>query len=58
MYSIYDSYGNLVKSGFPNWKSAYTYIISRQRKEYKQYLPKEVCAEIAKELGIEYKPKK
>lgn len=34
MYSIYDSYGNLVKSGFPTWKSAYTYIISRQRYDW------------------------
>lgn len=36
------------------------YIIKTSKKtgkEYKQYLPKEVCAEIAKELGIEYKPK-
>lgn len=33
-YSVYDSYGNLVKSGFPNWKSAYTYIISRQRYDW------------------------
>lgn len=37
------------------------YIIKTSKKtgkEYKQYLPKEVCAEIAKELGIEYKPRK
>lgn len=37
------------------------YIIKTSKKtgkEYKQYLPKEVCAEIAKEMGIEYKPKK
>lgn len=37
------------------------YIIKTSKKtgkEYKQYLPKEVCAEICKELGIEYKPKK
>lgn len=36
------------------------YIIKTSKKtgkEYKQYLPKEVCAEICKELGIEYKPK-
>lgn len=36
------------------------YIIKTSKKtdkEYKQYLPKEVCAEIAKEMGIEYKPK-
>lgn len=26
-------------------------------KEYRQYLPKEVSTEIARELGIEYKPK-
>lgn len=37
------------------------YIIKTSKKtgkEYKQYLPKEVCAEICKEIGIEYKPKK
>lgn len=37
------------------------YIIKTSKKtgkEYKQYLPKEVCAEICKELNIEYKPKK
>ena len=37
------------------------YIIKTSKKtgkEYKQYLPKEVCAEIAKEMGIEYKPRK
>ena len=37
------------------------YIIKTSKKtgkEYKQYLPKEVCAEICKELGIEYKTKK
>lgn len=37
------------------------YIIktsNKTGKEYKQYLPKEVCAEIAKEMGIEYKPRK
>lgn len=37
------------------------YIIKTSKKtgkEYKQYLPKEVCAEICKELNIVYKPKK
>ena len=37
------------------------YIIKTSKKsgkEYKQYLPKEVCAEICKELNVEYKPKK
>jgi hypothetical protein len=37
------------------------YIIKTSKKTgktYKQYLPKEVCAEICKELGIEYKPRK
>ena len=34
MYSIYDSYGKLVKSGFPTWKAAYTFIISRQRYDW------------------------
>lgn len=37
------------------------YIIKTSKKtgkEYKQYLPKEVCAEICKELNIEYKPRK
>lgn len=34
MYSVYDSLGNLIKSGFPTWKSAYTYIISRQRYDW------------------------
>lgn len=37
------------------------YVIKTSKKtgkEYKQYLPKEVCAEIAKEMGIEYKSKK
>lgn len=39
--------------------SCYIIKVSKKTgKEYKQYLPKEVCAEIAKELGIEYKPKK
>ena len=39
--------------------SCYIIKVSKKNgKEYKQYLPKEVCAEIAKELGIEYKPKK
>ena len=36
------------------------YIVKTSKKsgkEYKQYLPKEVCTEICKELGIEYKPK-
>ena len=39
--------------------SCYIIKVSKKTgKEYKQYLPKEVCAEIAKETGIEYKPKK
>lgn len=39
--------------------SCYIIKISKKTgKEYKQYLHKEVCAEISKELGIEYKPKK
>ena len=39
--------------------SCYIIKVSKKTgKEYKQYLPKEVCAEIAKEMGIEYKPKK
>lgn len=38
--------------------SCYIIKVSKKTgKEYKQYLPKEVCAEIAKEMGIEYKPK-
>lgn len=26
-YTVYDSYGKLVKSGFPTYKAAYTFII-------------------------------
>jgi hypothetical protein len=38
--------------------SCYIIKVSKKTgKEYKQYLPKEVCAEICKELNIEYKPK-
>jgi hypothetical protein len=33
-------------------------ISSKTGKYYRSYLPKEVSAEISKELGIEYKPKK
>lgn len=33
-------------------------ISKKTGKEYKYYLPKEVSAQIANELGIEYKPKK
>lgn len=33
-------------------------ISNKTGKYYRQYLPKEVCVEISKELGIEYKPKK
>ena len=32
-------------------------VSKKTGKEYKQYLPKDVSAQIAKELGIEYKPK-
>lgn len=32
-------------------------ISSKTGKYYRSYLPKEVSAEISKELGIEYKPK-
>ena len=32
-------------------------VSKKTGKEYRQYLPKEVSAQIAKELGIEYKPK-
>lgn len=32
-------------------------VSKRTGKEYRQYLPKEVSAQIASELGIEYKPK-
>ena len=32
-------------------------ISKKTGKEYRQYLPKEVSAQIASELGIEYKPK-
>lgn len=34
MYSVYDSVGNLVKSGFPTYKAAYSFIISRQRYDW------------------------
>ena len=38
--------------------SCYIIKVSKKTgKEYKQYLPKEICAEICKELGIDYKPK-
>lgn len=33
-------------------------VSKKTGKEYRQYLPKEVCAQICKEMGIEYKPKK
>lgn len=33
-------------------------ISSKTGKYYRSYLPQEVSAEISKELGIEYKPKK
>lgn len=32
-------------------------VSKKTGKEYRQYLPKEVSAQIASELGIEYKPK-
>jgi hypothetical protein len=32
-------------------------ISKKTGKEYRQYLPKEVSAQIASELGIEYKPR-
>lgn len=32
--------------------------ISKKGKEYPQYLGKEISAEICKELGVKYKPKK
>lgn len=39
--------------------SCYIIKVSKKTgKEYKQYLPKKVCAEICKELNVEYKPKK
>lgn len=34
MYSIYDSYGKLVKSGFPTWKAAFQYKICMQRYDW------------------------
>lgn len=34
MYSIYDSVGKLVKSDFPTYKAAYSFIISRQRYDW------------------------
>lgn len=34
MYSVYDSVGKLVKSGFPTYKAAYGFIISRQRYDW------------------------
>lgn len=42
-------------------KSGACYIIKISKKtdkEYKQYLSKEISSQIAKEYGIEYKPKK
>ncbi len=38
--------------------SCFVVRTSKKGKEYKQYLGKEISAEICKELGIEYKPKK
>ena len=32
--SIYDKYGKLVKSGFPNYKAAFTYLICMQRYDW------------------------
>ena len=44
---------------YPIWitKNGRCYIvrISKNGKEYKQYLAKEICLEICKELNIEYK---
>ena len=34
MFSVYDSLGKLVKSGFPTWKAAYQYIIIMQRYDW------------------------
>lgn len=34
MYNVYDSVGKLVKSGFPTYKAAYSFIISRQRYDW------------------------
>ena len=58
-YTWQDSKGNdypiyVAKSG-----SCYVIRISKKSgKEYKQYLGKEISAEICKELGIKYQPKK
>lgn len=43
----------------PKSGACYTVRVSQKTgKEYKSYLPKEMAKKIAKEYGIEYKPKK
>lgn len=34
MFSVYDSLGKLVRSGFPTWKSAFQYKICKQRYDW------------------------
>ena len=57
---IQTKYTFTIKDGvYPIWitKNGKCYIIrvSKNEKEYKQYLAKEICLEICKELNIEYK---
>lgn len=34
-YSVYDSYGQLVRGGFSTWKAAYTFKIVMNRLDWK-----------------------
>lgn len=34
MFAVYDNYGELVKSGFPNWKAAFQFKICMQRYDW------------------------
>ena len=58
-YTWKDSKGNEYPIYISASGSCFVYrTSSKTGNEYKQYLGKEISAEISKEMGIEYKPKK
>ena len=58
-YTWKDSKGNEFPIYISKSGSCFVYRTSgKTGKEYKQYLGKEISAQISKEMGIEYKPRK
>ena len=57
-YTWKDSKGKSYPIFMSESGSCFIKKVSKKGKEYKQYLPKEVSAQICKELNVEYKPKR